>query len=362
MKSAAFFATLCLLSTTLSCGGSSGVTPSSSASGFRQTNLVADVAGKAVHTDPGLVNPWGMAFAPGQPFFIADNNRGSAKVFDPSGTATLPLAIVIPVPSGSVSPSRPSAVVFNAIAQDFLVRGTPAQFLFTTEDGTVSTWSAMNGNTPTTAILAVDDSGSGALYKGLAILTPACCREYMALADFRRGFINTYDVSFTLLGTLGGFKDPGLPAGYAPFNIQQIGAEVFVTYAIQDATARNPLVGAGNGIVDVFDGEGNFLRRFASNGPLNAPWGVVQAGGNFGGFSNDILIGNFGDGVINAFDPATGNFLGHITDSSGSAIVNPGLWALVYRNDGAGSSNALYFTAGSSGEDHGLFGTISPTN
>lgn len=359
MKSAFFLATLCLLGTTLSCGGGSVVTHSSSASGFRQTNMVADVAGRALHTDSGLVNPWGMAFVPGQPFFIADNNRGSAKVFDPSGTPSLPLAIVIPVPSGNAPPSRPSAVVFNPVAQDFLVRGTPAQFLFTTEDGTVSTWAAINGNTPTAALLAVDDSASGAVYKGLAILTPACCREYLALVDFHRGFINTYDVSFGPLGIQGSFKDQNLPAGYAPFNLQQIGTEVFVTYAVQDASASNPVVGAGNGIVDVFDQEGKFLRRFASNGPLNAPWGIVQASANFGRFSNDILIGNFGDGIINAFDPATGNFLGQVNDASGAAIVNPGIWALVFRKDGLGSPDTLYFTAGSSGEDHGLLGTIS---
>ena len=148
MKTAAFFGTFCLvLGSMLSCGGSPSLQQSNSASGFRQANLVADVAGRASHIDPGLVNPWGIAFAPGQPFFIADNNRGSAKVFDPSGTPALPLAIVIPVPSGSAPPSRPSAVSFNPIGQDFLIRGTPAQFLFTTEEGTVSTWAPINGNT-----------------------------------------------------------------------------------------------------------------------------------------------------------------------------------------------------------------------
>ena len=135
-----------------------------------------------------------------------------------------------------------------------------------------------------------------------------------------------------------------------------------MTYAVQDATGTNPLVAPGNGIVNVFDQEGNFVRRFDSGGPLNAPWGIVQAPANFGGFSNDILIGNFGDGTINAFDPATGNFLGQLKDTTGKVIINPGLWALVFRSDGVGSPNTLYFTAGSSGEDHGLFGAISPQN
>jgi len=259
-------------------------------------------------------------------------------------------------------PSTPTGIVFNPIADDFLVRGTPAQFLFATEDGTISTWSTVNGNFPASALLAQDDSAAGAVYKGLAILTPQCCREYVALTNFSQGFIATYDVGFNLLATPGSFKDEALPPGYAPFNIQQIGTQVFVTYAVQDTTGNNPAVGAGNGIVDVFDQEGNFVRRFASNGSLNAPWGIVQASASFGRFSNDILIGNFGDGTINAFDPATGNFLGQLKDASGNVITNPGLWALAFRSDGVGAPNTLYFTAGSSGENHGLFGAISPQN
>ncbi len=208
--------------------------------------------------------------------------------------------------------------------------------------------------------MARDDSGSGAVYTGLAILTPQCCREYLALAEFHAAFVATYDISFNLLSTSGSFKDSSLPAGYAPFNIQQIGTQVFVTYAVQDASGTNPVVAPGNGIVNVFDQEGNFIRRFASNGPLNAPWGIAQAGANFGAFSNDILIGNFGDGVINAFDPTSGSFLGQIKDPLGNVIINPGLWALIFRADGVGAPNTLYFSAGSTGQDHGLFGTISP--
>jgi len=356
-------AALGLVATFLACGGGAATSTHISATGgFQQINLIADTAGSAAHTDPLLLNPWGLAVQPGQSFWAANNNRGSAKVFDPSGNPVAPSVIGIPVPSGATAPSTPTGVVFNPIAGDFLVRGTPAQFLFATEDGTVSTWATINGTSPTNALLAVDDSASGAVYKGLAILTPQCCREYLALANFHAGFIATYDVSFNLLGTPGSFKDSNLPVGYAPFNIQQIGTNVFVSYAVQDAAGTNPVVGPGNGIVDVFDQQGNFIRRFASNGSLNAPWGIAQASPNFGRFSNDILIGNFGDGTINAFDPASGNFLGQLQDSSGKVIRNPGLWALVFRVDGVGSPDTLYFTAGSSGENHGLFGTISPTN
>jgi uncharacterized protein (TIGR03118 family) len=351
---------LCLVGAFLACNASRMQVPAPSAtgSGFQQAGLVADVAGTAPHTDPSLLNPWGLAFEPGQSFFVADNVRGTAKVFDPSGAPANPLAVGIPLPSGNTPPSRPTGIVFNPIAQDFLVRGTPAQFLFAAEDGTISTWASINGSNPAFALLARDDSASGAVYTGLAIMTPQCCREYLAVAEFHAGFVATYDISFNLLATSGSFKDQNLPAGYAPFNIQKIGSQVFVTYALQDASGTKPQVGDGNGIVNVFDQEGTFVRRFATNGPLNAPWGIAQASSNFGPFSNDILIGNFGDGVINVFDPATGHFLGQISDSAGNAIINPGLWALSFRGDGIGGANTLYFTAGGTGENHGLFGTI----
>ena len=353
---------ICVISVLTGCGSTKNQPVISTKSGFQQANLVSDTAGNAAHTDPLLLNPWGIAVLPGNSFWIADNNRGSAKVFDLSGNTESPGTVRVPVPSGSVLPSKPAGVVFNPIAGDFLVRGTPAQFVFATEEGTISTWAAINSNLPTTALLARDDSASDAVYTGLTIVTPECCREYLALADFHRGFIPTYDVAFNLLATAGSFKDSNLPVAYAPFNIQQIGTQVFVTYAVQDASATNPVPAPGNGLVNVFDQEGNFVRHFVSNGPLNAPWGIVQAGANFGRFSNDILIGNFGDGTINAFDPSTGDFLGTLQDSSGKTIVNPGLRALVFRTDGVGSPDTLYFTAGSSGENHGLFGTISPQN
>jgi uncharacterized protein (TIGR03118 family) len=359
----ALCATIGLIGTFLACGGAANTTaPTSTSGGYHQTDLIADAAGTAAHTDPLLLNPWGVAFMPGQSFWVADNNRGSVKVYDSSGNPDIPSVVGVPAGSGSALPSAPTGVVFNPIAQDFLVRGTPAQFLFATEEGTISTWATLNGSLPANALLARDDSATGAVYKGLAIVTPQCCREYLALADFHNGFIATYDSNFNLLATTGSFKDSNLPAGYSPFNVQQIGTQVFVTYALQDASGTNPVVASGNGIVTIFDQEGNFVRRFASNGPLNAPWGIVRASANFGRFSNDILIGNFGDGTINAFDPASGNFLGQLTDTSGRAITNPGLWALVFRSDGVGNANTLYFTAGSSGENHGLFGAISPQN
>jgi uncharacterized protein (TIGR03118 family) len=356
-KIAVLFAFLCLMAG-LGCGGYSS-TPAASAKAYRQTNLVADTAGSATHTDPGLLNPWGIAFAPGQPFWIAANNLGRARVFDPSGAPGVPVGIAIPTASQTDPASAPTGVVFNPIEEDFRFAGTPAQFLFATENGTVSTWAEVNGSLPSLATLALDNSSAGAVYKGLAIANPACCREFLALADFHGGFIATYTVNFDLLAAPGTFTDPSLPAGYAPFNIQQIGTQVFITYAVQDGAKHDPVLGAGNGIVSIFDQEGNFQRRLASNGPLNAPWGIAKASANFGPFSNAILIGNFGDGTINAFDLATGNFLGQLKDANGKVISNPGLWALAFRSDGLGDPNTLYFTAGSSGENHGLFGSIA---
>ena len=358
-KIAILFASFCLTIVTLGCGGYTATQPSTSTNGFQQTNLVSDIAGTAAHIAPGFTNPWGITFSPNEPFWIADNNSGHAKIFDPSGVARIPLSVGVPTPQNKNAPSTPTGIVFNPVSEDFQVSGTPAQFLFATEDGTISTWAEINGNRPTLATMAVDNSATGAVYKGLAILTPACCREYLALADFHDGSITTYSIRFEPLATPGTFTDPNLPDGYAPFNIQQIGNQVFVTYALQDAEKHDPVLGAGNGIVDIFDQEGNFVRRFASNGPLNAPWGITKASSNFGPFSNAILVGNFGDGTINAFDPTTGNFMGPLKDKTGNVISNPGLWALIFRTDGLGDQNTLYITAGSASENHGLFAAIS---
>ena len=319
---------------------------------YQQTNLVSDMAGAANHTDPKLINPWGISFFPGQPFWIADNNSGYSTVYDATGATQL-APVLIPAPTGHAGPATPTGTVINP-TNGFKVGGAPSQFLFVGEDGTISGWNG-NGN----AILALDHSGAGAVYKGMAILSPACCATYLAVANFHSGLIETYTQNFDLLAPPGSFTDPGLPRGYAPFNIQPIGNQVFVTYAVQDAAKHDPVNAAGNGIVDIFDLEGNFVERYEQGAPLNSPWGVVQASANFGAFSNDILIGNFGDGTINAFDPATGDFRGQLKDQTGATIVNASLWALVFGAGGTGDINTLYFTAGLANEGHGLFGAIA---
>jgi uncharacterized protein (TIGR03118 family) len=318
---------------------------------YQQTNLVSDMAGVAAHTDPKLINPWGISFFPGQPFWISDNNSGYSTVYDANGVTQL-APVLIPAPPGHNSPATPTGTVINTTG-GFIVGGASSQFLFATEDGTISGWNG-TGN----AILAVDHSTAGAVYKGMAILSPACCATYLVVANFHSGLIEPYTQSFAPLAPPGSFTDPGLPAGYAPFNIQPIGNQVFVTYAVQDAAKHDPVNAAGNGIVDIFDLEGNFVERYAQNGSLNSPWGVVQASAGFGAFSNDILIGNFGDGTVNAFDPTSGDSLGQLKDQTGAALTNASLWALVF-GAGPGDTNTLYFTAGLANEGHGLFGAIT---
>ena len=318
---------------------------------YQQTNLVSDMAGAAAHTDPKLINPWGISFVPGQPFWVADNNSGYSTIYNANGVSQF--SVLIPAPPGDVSPATPTGTVINQTG-GFIVGGLSSQFLFVTEDGTISAWNGTGD-----AILAVDHSTSGAVYKGMAILSPTCCATYLVVANFHSGLIETYTQSFAPLAPPGSFTDPGLPAGYAPFNIQPIGNQVFVTYAVQDAAKHDPVNAAGNGIVDIFDLEGNFLERYAQNGSLNSPWGVVQASASFGQFNNDILIGNFGDGTINAFDPTTGDVLGQLKDQTGATITNASLWALVFGAGGTGDTNTLYFTAGLANEGHGLFGAIT---
>jgi uncharacterized protein (TIGR03118 family) len=341
------FLFLTILGLVLSFGVGSAVAQTNS---YQQTNLVSDMAGVAAHTDPKLINPWGISFVPGQPFWIADNNSGYSTVYDATGATQL-APVLIPAPPSHAS-STPTGTVINP-TNGFKVGGAPSQFLFVGEDGTISGWNG-TGN----AILALDHSTAGAVYKGMAILSPACCATYLAVANFHSGLIETYTQNFDLLAPPGSFTDPGLPAGYAPFNIQQVGSFVFVTYAVQDAAKHDPVNAAGNGIVDIFDLEGNFVIRFASNGVLNSPWGVVKASASFGQFSNDILIGNFGDGTINAFD-ANGNAVGQLKDQTGAAITNASLWGLVFGAGGTGDINTLYFTAGLAHEGHGLFGAIA---
>jgi len=318
---------------------------------YQQTNLVSDISGMASHTDPKLVNPWGISFFPGQPFWIADNNSGFSTLYDATGASQSP-TVLIPPPNGSTASATPTGTVANSTS-GFVVGSGPSLFLFDTEDGTISGWNGVGTN----AILAVDRSSLGAVYKGLALVNHNSA-DFLLASNFNSGQVEVFDSSFHLTALTGSFTDPTLPAGFAPFGIQLIGSQVFVTYALQDSAKHDPISAPGNGFVSVFNTDGTFVKRFASNGTLNSPWGVVMTPATFGAFSNDLLIGNFGDGTINAFNPANGTFLGQLNGTNGTPLANSGLWALVFGAGGTGSSDTLYFTAGLAGETHGLFGAI----
>ena len=332
------------------------------ASQYVQHNLVSDVPGLADQTDPNLVNPWGISMSSTSPFWISNNHAGIAAVYNGQGQpapAGSPLRVRIPVPSGTNSPAAPTGQVFNDTT-GFTVAGKPASFIFATEDGTISGWNPSAD--PANSIVLVDRSASGAVYKGLAIANTSNGPRLYA-ANFNSAAIDVFDADLSPIASTGAFSDPNLPAGFAPFNIQRIGRKLYVAYAMQDDARHDDTAGPGNGLIDVFDFDGNLVGRLVSKGPLNSPWGMALAPGNFGDFSNALLVGNFGDGAINAFDPCSGDYLGTLQDAGGATIAIPGLWGLSFGNGrGAGDATALYFTAGIPGpaniEDHGLFGSI----
>ena len=326
---------------------------------YAQTNLVSDEAGKARFPDAHLVNAWGLVSSATSPWWVANNGTLTSTLYDGNGVAR---ALVVHIPG------PPTGVVFNGGA-GFVVRSGaasgPARFIFATEDGKIAGW---NPNVPAPgsmqATVGSDQSARGSVYKGLAIATTTA-GDFLYATDFHNGAVDMFDSSFRLVGS---FTDNGLPHGYAPFGIQTIGAVLYVTFAKQDKAAHDDVPGKGRGFVDAFDTSGVLIQRIASRGSLNAPWGIALAPATFGAFAGDLLIGNFGDGKINAFDPvATGpngqlHSKGQLLTATCAPLVIDGLWALQFGNgSGSGSRDALYFTAGPDAESHGLFGNLVPT-
>lgn len=310
--------------------------------------LVSDQPGVAAHTDPNLVNAWGLTSSPTSPWWVSDNGTDLSTLYRGDGS---PQALVVGVASA------PTGAVFNSTAGFGLPTGGKAIFIFSTEDGGILGW---NGAQGTTAFLKKDRSDVGAVYKGLAIANTAAGPRLYA-TDFHNARVDVYDGNFTLVPD-SGFVDPSMPSGYGPFGIQTIGDRVFVTYAKQDAKAHDDVAGQGLGFVDVYDTSGNLLGRVAQHGQLNSPWGLALAPASFGTYAGDLLVGNFGDGNINAFEELpNGQFVhrGELRDPSGKSLEIDGLWALQFAQGGNnGTPGQLFFTAGPNGESDGLFGRI----
>jgi uncharacterized protein (TIGR03118 family) len=313
------------------------------AQAFYQTNLVSDIPGLATVTDPNLIDPWGVSFSATSPFWISDNVTNLATLY--TGTPTIN-STVVSVPGG------PTGQVNNGNTAAFVLSDSKsANFIFDTQAGTISAWNSGIGTTAVT-----EYSNSSASYTGLAIGTSGA-NTYLYAAN-AAGSINVFNSSFTPVTLAGNFTDPNLPAGYVPYNIQLIGTQLYVTYVIYDSMGNE----TPSGIVDVFNTDGTFVSRFSSSSLLDAPWGITLAPSTFGIFGGDILIGNFLNGEIDAFDPITGAYIGTLDGSNGLPIADPGLWALEFRTGGTGdNTNALYFTAGINGETDGLFGEITDT-
>ena len=335
---------------------------------YAVTILVADTAGagnpygNSAHVDAHLVNAWGIAFNPQGFVWVANAGTSTSTLYDGNG---VPQSLVVAIPPGLAGEAEPTGIVFNASSGFQVTQGGltgASAFIFAGEAGTISGWS------PTVdlnnAILVVDRSAAGAIYKGLAHATQGGA-DFLYATDFHNGVVDVFDASFTKVTTAAGaFTDPNLPAGYAPFGIQAIGNQLYVSFARQDAQAEDDVAGAGLGAVDVFDTSGALVKRLvAVGGKLNAPWGMAMAPADFGPLSNTLLVANFGDGRINAFDPTTGDPKGTMTRSNGSAVSIDGLWGIAFGNGlNSQPTNTLFFTGGPSDESHGVYGRIDHHN
>ncbi len=318
------------------------------ADSYSWTNFQSDIAGVAQHVDPNLVNPWGMAASSGGTIWVSDNGTGVSTLYHQDGTA-VSLVVTIPTAARNREGGNPTGVVFNSTSFfNVTLNGNsqPARFIFVSEDGSISGWNPALDQTH--AIIAVDNGTNRginrAIYKG-ATLGVANGHNFLYATNLHTGHVETYDESFHQVNP-GGFADPGLPAGYGPFGIRNFNGEIFVTYAKQDHHREDDVPGPGFGFVNVFDTSGNFLRRLISNGNLNAPWGLALV-------EDELWVGNFGDGKINNYDPATGAFIETISGADGTPLEFDGLWDLLPLGDG------VYFTAGIADEEHGLFGIIT---
>jgi hypothetical protein len=374
------------------------------AGSYQAANLISDGSVTAAVTDPQFINPWGISVGPG--FWI--NTQATGLDYVATATGTIPFKVTIPTAAGTGIGS-PTGTIFSSSTTNFkLPNGTAANFLFSTLDGTVSGWNAALGTTNSVAQIAINNNAANAVYTDIAQLTNST-GTFLLAANFGAGTdIEVYDTNFKPAKLAGSFTDTNLPANYAPFAVHVIGNQVFVTYALRStntassaspspapaptptptptptpspvlgpyaisasgprsaATSYVQTVGAGNGIVDVFDLNGNFVSRAITGGNLNAPWGVAIAPTGFGIYGGDLLVGNFGDGIINVYNPTTFAFVGQLTDATGKSLSFASLWEIVFGQSnatpaGAGDPNTLYIAAGLTNEAHGLFAGIANT-
>jgi len=372
--------------TLVACGGGGGGAaystsnspPPAPVSGFADTALVSNKVGVVAATttiDANLSNPWGVAIAPGLPFWIADNNSNLSTLYSGMGTnetgaitGANEVGVAIPASAAGV-PANPTGQVYNG-AGGFLISTSagmePALFIFNGEGGTIAAWAKDSG---ATAVTAYDDGvangANHAVYKGLALGT-VNGSSFLYATDLHNNKVDVFDTNFAKPAAMQGkFIDPAIPAGFVPFGIVTLNAQLYVSYAMQDAAKHDEATGAGLGYVDVFDFSGNFVSRFASAGVLNAPWGMAIAPAGFGSLAGDLLIGNFGDGTINIFAPngtALATSVGPLTVTNGGAISVPGLWSLVFGNGDADKPlTTLFYTAGFANQTDGVFGSIAVT-
>jgi uncharacterized protein (TIGR03118 family) len=334
---------------------------------YRETDLVSNVAAAPVVSDANVRNAWGLVHSATSPWWISNNSTGTSTLINASTVpVTLPsLVVTVPAAPSTSGLGTPTGVVFNGSPSDFLLAASKqALFIWVTEDGTVSGWNP--GVDATHAIIKVDNSqkperNRGAVYKG-ATIGEIDGAHFLFAANFRSGRIDVFDSTFKQVHLdEHAFKDDYLPHGFAPFNIQGIGRNLYVTYAKQDADRHDDVAGAGLGFVDVFSTRGRLLARLQHGAFLNAPWGVTLAPAYFGEFSHAVLVGNFGDGTIAAFNAVTGRFISNVLKEDGSKLAIDGLWGLAFGNGGAsGPGNTLFFTAGPDDESNGLFGMLTP--
>jgi uncharacterized protein (TIGR03118 family) len=321
---------------------------------FTATNLVTDdqAANSAQITDSGLKNAWGLSFAPTGPFWVSANGTDTSPLYSVNPvsqvTAKLPLTVSIPG-SGATGQVFNSGSSFNG-----------NRFLFVSQDGTVSGWRPALGTTGLIPAETIVPASAANLYTGAAIGSVSG-NDYLYAADFKSGTIDVYKGTAAAPALTGTFTDAAIPAGYAPFNVQNLNGSLYVAYALRDNATNDEVAGPGLGYVDKFTLNGDFVGRVASNGTLDAPWGLAVAPSSFSAMAGDLLVGNFGDGHINIYDSTTFAYLGQVLDVNNQPVVIDGLWAISPGNGAlAGSSNLLYFTAGPNDETHGVLGVLTP--